>query len=136
MIAFLDASALIYLVEGQDPFATRVRNEMAAAAKKYPGLGAAVSRLTWLECRVGPMKSNDNAVLASFDAFFSRADLIWVELSRDVVELAAAIRVKHGLRTPDALQAASCLQVGPDHLFLTGDAAFKRVTGLHVTLLA
>jgi hypothetical protein len=61
---------------------------------------------------------------------------VWVELSKDVVELAAAMRVRHGLRTPDALQAASCLQLGEEHLFLTGDAAFQRVAGLHVRVLA
>jgi predicted nucleic acid-binding protein len=56
-------------------------------------------------------------------------------MTHEVVELAAAIRVKHGLRTPDALRAASCLQLGPRHIFLTGDAAFKRVAGLNVTIL-
>lgn len=136
MIAFFDSSALIYLVEGEAPFGERVRKVLAAAADAHPDLGAAVSRLTWLECRVGPMRSNDNAALKAFDAFFSRPDLVWVELDRDVVELAAAIRVRHGLRTPDALQAASCLQLGANHLFLTGDAAFNRVAGLKVQLLA
>jgi predicted nucleic acid-binding protein len=136
VIAFFDASALIYLVEGKEPFAGKVRRELAASIRKHPGLGAAVSRLTWLECRVGPMKSNDNTTLAAFDTFFVRPDLVWVELTRNVVELAAAIRVKHGLRTPDALQAACCLQLGADHLFLSGDAAFRRVGGLNVKLLA
>ena len=136
MIAFFDASALIYLIEGKEPFASKVRKELANAARKHPDLGAAVSRLTWLECRVGPMKANDNAVLAAFDSFFSQPDLVWVEMIKDVVELAAAIRVKHGLRSPDALQAASCLQLGTNHLFLTGDATFRRVAGLHVKVLA
>lgn len=135
MIAFFDASALIYLIEAKAPFAGKVRRELTAVAKKHPGLGVAVSRLTWLECRVGPMTTNDNATLASFDAFFARPDLTWVELTRDVVELAAAIRAKHGLRTPDALQAASCLQLGADHVFLSGDSAFKRVGGLNVKVL-
>ena len=135
MIAFFDASALIYIIEGAEPFASWVRKELAAAAKRYPDLGVAVSRLSWLECRVGPMKSNDNATLAAFDAFFIRSDVVWCELTRDVVELAAAIRVQTGLRTPDALQAASCLQLGQDHLFLTGDSAFRRVTGLNVNVL-
>jgi predicted nucleic acid-binding protein len=135
VIAFFDASALIYLIEGKAPFAGKVRRELAAVTKKYPDLAATVSRLTWLECRVGPMKANDTATLASYDAFFARIDLAWVELTRDVVELAAAIRVKHGLRTPDALQAASCLQLGADHLFLSGDKAFKRVGGLNVRVL-
>ena len=136
MIAFVDASALIYLIEGKEPIAGNVRKKLAAAAGQYPDLGSGMSRLSWLECRVGPMKAGDNAVLAAYDAFFARADLIWVELTRDVVELAAAIRVKHGLRTPDALQAASCLQLGAHHMFLTGDAVFRRVSGLNVKVLA
>jgi len=135
VIAFFDASALIYLIEGKEPFAARVRKELAAAARKHPEMGAAVSRLSWLECRVGPMKGNDSETLALFDAFFARPDLVWIELSRDVVELAAAVRVRHGLRTPDAMQAASCLQLGADHLFLTGDSTFKRVAGLNVKVL-
>lgn len=135
MIAFFDSSALIYLVEGKEPFASKVRKELAAVAKKHRDLGSAVSRLTWLECRVGPMKTDDGATLAAYDAFFARPDLAWVELTRDVVELAAAIRVRHGLRTPDALQAASCLQLGAKHMFLTGDNAFKRVRELKVKVL-
>lgn len=136
MIAFLDSSALIYLIEGNEPFATRVRAELALAIKKHPNIGLGISRLTWLECRVGPMKSNDNATLATFDQFFARTDLEWVELTKDVVELAAAIRVKHGLKTPDALQASCCLQRGVGHLFLTADAAFQRVSGLNVKVLS
>ena len=135
MIACFDASALIYLIEGKEPFARRVRRELSVIAGKHPDTSAAVSRLTWLECRVGPMKVNDLATLARYDEFFSRPDLEWVELSKDVVELAAVVRVRHGLRTPDALQAASCLQLGVDHLFLTGDAIFRRVDGLNVTVL-
>lgn len=135
VIACFDASALIYLIESKEPFAGKVRRELGAVSRKYPDLRSAVSRMTWLECRVGPMKSGDLPLLAAYDAFFARPDLVWVELTRDVVELAAAIRVRHGLRTPDALQAACCLQLGPEHLFLTGDAVFRRVGGLKVKLL-
>jgi len=136
VIAFFDACALIYLIEGKEPFASRARSQLAEATQTYPGVGSAVSRLSWLECRVGPMKANNISTLALFDAFFARPDLVWVEMSREVVELAAAIRVRHGLRTPDALQAASCLQLGSNHLFLTGDVMFQRVQGLNVALLS
>lgn len=136
MIAFFDASALIYLIEGKEPFGARVREALAAAAEQHPDLGAATSRLTWLECRVGPMRANDNVLLGVYDAFFAQPDLQWVELSKEVVELAAVIRVRHGLRTPDALQAAGCLQLGAAHVFLTGDAAFRRVAGLNVMVLS
>ena len=81
------------------------------------------------------MKFHDHATLAAFDLFLARPDLVWVELTKEVVELAAVIRVKHGLKTPDALRAASCLQLGADHLFLTGDSSFNGVSGLSVELL-
>ena len=136
MIAFLDASALIYQIEGSEPFAMSVRARLSEMMMRDPDLLVAVSRLTWLECRVGPMKHNDSSLLSRYDEFFDRADLIWVELTRDVVELAAAVRVRHGLRTPDALQAACCLQLGAAHAMLTGDAAFQRVAGLNVLLVA
>ena len=135
MIAFFDASALICLVEGKEPFSEKTRQALGALAQRHPDLAAATSRLSWLECRVGPMKANDTAALAAYDAFFARPDLRWVELSKEVIELAAVIRVKHGLRTPDALHAASCLQLGPDHVFLTGDKTFRRVHGLNVRVL-
>ena len=99
-------------------------------------MGTAVSRLSWLECRVRPARTHDLATLAMFDAFFARPDLVWVELGRDVVELATAIRISDGLRTADSLQAACCLQLGAKHIFLTGDAGFKRVAGLNVKVLA
>lgn len=135
MIAFFDASALIYLLEGKEPFATRVRVQMTALQQAHPRIRVALSRLSWLECRIGPMKAGDPARLAAFDAFFSLPDLTWVELGREVVELATAIRARHGLRTPDALQAACCLQLGPQHVLLTGDKSFERVQGLKVIVL-
>lgn len=45
--------------------------------------------------------------------------------------------LRHGLRKPlDALQAASCLQLGSEHVMPTGDEAFERVHGLNVKVLA
>ena len=135
VIAFFDARALIYLIEGAEPFASRVRSALVQLTTKHLKMGAAVSRLSWLECRVRPARNNELATLAKFDAFFARPDLLWVELNKNVIELATAIRVRYGLRTPDALQAASCLQLGARHLFLTGDSAFKKVAELNVKML-
>jgi predicted nucleic acid-binding protein len=135
VIVFLDASALIYLIEGNEPFASRARGELARLARKHGNLEIAISRLAWLECRVRPARENDLHTMADYDAFFGRPDLQWVELTRDVIELATAIRAKHGLRTPEALHAASCIHMGQNHVFLTGDAVFRKVGGLTVRLL-
>ena len=135
MFAFLDASALIYLVEGAEPFASRARRAVSDLAGQEPSVAVALSRLTWLESRVRPLREGDAEVLEAFDAFFQRPDIVWIELSAQVIELATEIRARTSLKTPDALQAACCLQLGADHLFVTGDAAFRKVAALNVKVL-
>lgn len=132
MIAFLDSNALIYLIEGEPALAASVRAKLRVLAAAHPDLRIALSRLSWLECRVGPIKAGSPERLARFDAFFQQPDLIWIELERSVVELATELRGRLGLRTPDALQAACCLQLGREHMMLTGDRGFARVEGLHI----
>ncbi len=46
--------------------------------------------------------------LESLQRLFARPDLVWLKIIRDVMELVVAVRVRHGLRRPDALEAASC----------------------------
>lgn len=135
MIAFLDSSTIIYLIEGRKPFVDKVRRQLQALVRTDPAIRTAASRLAWLECRTGPMKAGDVETLARYDNFFARPDLICVEMSADVVDLATAIRARHGLKTPDALQAACCMQLGKDHVFLTGDVGFRRVAGLNARIL-
>jgi len=38
VIAFFDASAMIYLIEGAEPFAAKVRKKLAAAIRVQTGL--------------------------------------------------------------------------------------------------
>lgn len=140
MIAFLDASAVIYAVEGTAEWAEAVKQQLrqlADSAEPSAGvLQLAISRLSWLECRVGPLRRRDADALARFEAFFLHPDLEWVELSAAVLERATHLRAKHNMRTPDALQAASCLQLGADAVMVSGDAAFQRVPALRLALVS
>lgn len=136
MTIFLDACTLIYLIEGNPAFATQIQTRLAQLMHVTPNADIAISRLSWLECRVSPIKHQQSAILERYDAFFAQPDLIWIELDTHVVELATVIRAKTGLRTPDALQAASCLQLGNKHIFLTGDKAFSRVHSLNLETVA
>jgi predicted nucleic acid-binding protein len=139
VIAFLDASAVIYAVEGTPAWAEALKQQLRQLAMadqaSAGGLQLAISRLSWLECRVGPLRRRDGEALARFDAFFLHPDLEWVELSPAVVEQATLLRAEHNLRTPDALQAASCLQLGANAVMVTGDAGFQRVPTLRLALL-
>lgn len=131
MNLFLDTSAIIYSLEARGERQERAKSWLGKV-RQDGSVRLAVSSISWMECRVGPMKNRDWDSLKAIKAFFDRPDLVWVDLTRSVIDLATAIRVRHGLKTPDALHAACCLQLGKDHLFLTGDADFSRVDGLKV----
>ena len=136
MIAFLDASALIFIVDGEASWAQAAQATLQQLASEALDLALAVSRLSLLECRVAPLRRGDQASLDRFEALFAQPDLLVVELSASVVEQATQLRANHGLLTPNALQAACCLQLGPDALMITGDAGFQRVQALQVRLIA
>ena len=136
MIAFLDASALIYLLDGEPIWAEAVKEHLRDLSGIDPALQIALSRLSALECRVGPLRRGEQARLDRLDAFFARSDLLWLELTPAVVEQATLLRAQCGLRTPDALQAACCLQLGSAAVMLTGDADFRRVPALTLRLIA
>lgn len=136
MIAFLDASALIYLVDGEASWVQATQAVVEELAAEDPALEIAVSRLSFLECRVGPMRRGDQVSLDRFDTLFAQADLLIVELNAAVIELATKLRATYRLRTPDALQAACCMQLGPDVVMISGDVGFQRVQGLQLRLVA
>ena len=54
-------------------------------------------------------------------------------LSRNIIDIATQIRSDYGLKTPDALQAACCLSLQSQHIFLTEDHAFNKVGKLKVS---
>jgi predicted nucleic acid-binding protein len=135
VIAFLDASALINLVDGEPQWVEATQATLQQLAVEAPDLTLAVSRLSVLERRVAPLRRGDQASLDRFEALFAQPDLLVVELSASVVELATQLRANHGLRTPDALQAACCLELGPEAVMITGDARFQRVQALQVCLI-
>ena len=130
MILFLDACVLIYRVEEVMPWNARVAKQLAQLRRQYSELQIAVSRLSYLECRTQPLRDGDEILLARYDALFAASDLHTIEIDANVIEGATQIRAQFGLLTPDAIQAASCLSLNTEHIFLTNDATFRRVPRL------
>lgn len=127
MILFLDACILIYRLEEVPPWNGRVAELLTALRGEYPDASLAVSRLSLLECRIKPMRDRDQGLLERYDRFFVSPDLRIVELDAHVIEGATRLRALHGLRTPDAIQAACCLSLDEPATFISNDARFQRV---------
>lgn len=131
---YLDASAIIYLVEG----AVAAREAVArriADAERDPAGRLFTSQLSRLECRVKPRRLGDAALLATYDAFFTRARIEVVEITAAVIDRATELRARHGFKTPDAVHLACAIEAGADG-FVTGDAALARCTDIRVDVVS
>ena len=136
VILFLDACAVVYLIEAEAGFHAHVVGQLRELRGCWPGARLAVSRLSVLECLVKPMREGATDLIAEYRAFFGASDLSVVELDAQVVDLALTLRARHGLRTRDALQAASALALPSDgRRFITNDKGFERVSALNAVIL-
>lgn len=158
----LDTNVWSHLVLGQEDKRVKVQADLAALLLKYPGATRATSRICVAECLVAARRLLDPAeravAEAGFMAEFDNPQLIIVEVTEAIADMAAATRAQvlrraavpggivagadgGRLKLPDAFIAASCLDFDPPAIlvtenvgdfFYTEDGAKKTVAGLVV----
>jgi predicted nucleic acid-binding protein len=134
MKLFLDACSIIYLIESQQEQGRQARLLVNQALQAKTQL--AVSRLSFLECRVLPLKTQNAKLLDYYDRFFRLPDLEIVELDATVIDIATELRANHSgaLRTPDAIQLACAIMSGTNQ-FLTGDKKLAAIQEVEVIII-
>jgi predicted nucleic acid-binding protein len=131
---YVDANAVIYLVERIEPY-------LSVSAPLWDALNAGTqavltSQLTLLEVLVKPLRDGNTRVASLFrTVLLGTAGLTCHPITQTILEAAARIRAAHNLKTPDALHAATTLETGCV-LFVTNDNGFRRVPGLNVAVLS
>ena len=115
---YLDSCIAIYYVERHPLFFPYIRDQLIPTNGIEPTV--VLSDLTRLECRIHPIRSSNNLLLARFDEFFGLPDLEWVIINRQVFDLATDFRARFDLKTPDALHLAAAFHQGCDE-FWTND---------------
>ena len=128
---YVDANSAIYAVEKIEPYHSFLSPLWPATQVGQVTL--VTSELTWLETLVKPLREENAALEHLFRAFLTAQEMELIPATLAIWEQAARLRTL-GLKTPDALDAATGLAVGCA-LFLTNDDAFLRVPGLPVTVL-
>src|SRR5262245_9155319 len=101
MQIYLDSVICIYAVEGAPSFRARARARLAAMSAA--GDQAAVSDLTWLECRVLPIRTGDAAALADMESFLTASDVVRLSVPTAAYERACRIRAVHNFKLADSL---------------------------------
>jgi predicted nucleic acid-binding protein len=93
-----------------------------------------VSDLTWLECRVQPIRQNNAALLVDFERFLTAPTVVRLPLPTRVFERATLIRARYNYKLADALHLAAAVEGGCGR-FLTNDARLSTFPDLAVEVL-
>lgn len=131
---YFDADAMIYSVEKIYPY-LQVLDPIWKQAESGR-IDIICSDLILIECLVGPMRERDSVLEAVYrDLLISSNEVQLIAIERSMIERAAIIRAHTGLKTPDAVHAATALEMGVA-MFVTNDPVFTRVSDLPVVILS
>lgn len=104
-------------------------------AAQSGNFGLIGSELLILETLVKPIQNQDRILEATFRQIFTASrELQLVPITANVLERATQLRATFGIKTPDAIHAATALIYGCT-LFITNDPGFRRVTDLKTAIL-
>ncbi|MCC7290756.1 MAG: PIN domain-containing protein [Phycisphaerales bacterium] len=94
------------------------------------------SELTVCEALVRPLRERKPILEAAFRSFLiGSREFRLMPIVLATLERAARIRAEIGMKTPDAIHAATALEAGVS-MFLTNDPIFRRVAGLPLVVLS
>ena len=129
----IDTAIFIYLIEENPEWV-----DEAAVVFEWllsSGNSGVTSTLTMTELLVQPYRLGKTELVDQFYALLSTyPNLEWVAPTLEISDLAAQLRAVHGLRTPDAIQAATAIKYGATAI-VSNDAAYSRLTLLESIIL-
>jgi len=129
----IDTAPFIYFIEKDPKYLNIVRPIFAEI--DAGNIEAMTSTITLLEVLVLPFKTVNESLAEEYREILLHAEgLTTYEIVHEVSELAAKLRAKYTIRTPDAIQMAVGILYGAD-TFLTNDSGLKKVKDIKVLTL-
>lgn len=129
----VDTNIFVYQLENKPQYASLTDAIFSWIANR--GVIAVTSTVTMAELLVPAYRDADEERANEYYSLLSTfPHLEWVAPNLRIADLAAQLRASHGLRTPDALQAATALYAEASG-FITNDPIFERVRQLDVLVL-
>ncbi len=129
----IDTAPFIYLVERHPTYFTMMQTIVGHLTKN--SLVATSSTLTLTEVLTLPIKLNKPMLVIEYEAILlNSTGFHLIALDSRIAKIAADIRARYNLKTPDAIQIAAAI-ASNSQAFLTNDRGLKRVTELRVLVL-
>ena len=130
---FLDTAPFIYYFEDHKTYADRMEALLAAGMES--GCRFVTSLITYIEVLTLPEKRGNHRLAAKYRDYFTNSNALSIHpLDLIVADATVRIRARHGLRTPDAIQIATALSCGADHV-VTNDKQWRIVPDLPVVVM-
>jgi predicted nucleic acid-binding protein len=130
---FLDTAPLIYYIEGHSAYQPILSDLFDFNDKG--GFFFVTSSVTLLEVLVKPLREGQNAIAEQYrDILTTAAGIELFDITTAIAEQAAQLRARYNIKTPDAIQIATYIEIGADY-FLTNDNRLKAVSEITVVAL-
>ena len=132
-IVGLDTAPLVYYMEENQDFLHVVQPFFEALDQS--AFQVVTSTLTLLEALVHPLRHGDETLADQYrDILLNSEGLRTVPVTHGVAEIAARLRSRYVIRTPDAIQVATAIHQGAT-FFLTNDHRLSAISELQVLIL-
>ena len=128
-LVVVDSAPLIYMLDGRPDFAAPFEGLFELHAQGLVQI--AISTIAVAEVLAGPFKHGQQVLARRYERALGAFDI--VPVTQQIAVTAANVRATFGLRLPDALQAATALEIGAVAL-VTHDRDFSRLEGVRVIL--
>lgn len=133
-VVCLDTAPLIYFIEGHSTY-----QPILASLFDFndtAGFSFVTSTVTLLEVLVKPVRMGQTSIARQYRDILTNAQGIEIiDVTAAIAEQAALLRAKYNVRTPDAIQLATCIVAGADY-FLTNDNQLKQVSEVSVVTVS
>jgi len=133
-LVFLDTAPVIYFVERNPDFASKVQPLFSKLDEGK--LTAIVSPITLAECLVLPYKIPNPDVAQVFSDLLANSEsVLFYPIDEVTADKAADLRARYNITLTDAFQLAVAIQAECD-AFLTNDSDLKRVIDIPIIVLS
>jgi predicted nucleic acid-binding protein len=127
----IETAPYIYFVENHPIYAEKV--EVIFEIVETQAIDITTSVMTLTETLMKPLQANDQQLIDTYNNLLTQ-NVRLVPITAAIARLAAELRARYNLRTPDALHIATAIDAGCD-AFLTNDFTLKRVQELTILVL-
>jgi predicted nucleic acid-binding protein len=130
---YIETAPFIYFTEARAVYTDRMRAIFAEVSGDR--LHVLTSAVTIPETLMKPLQANDTPLVTRYRTmFYHTKGISVVSISPSAGDLAAELRARYNLRTPDALHVACAIDTGCN-AFLTNDTGIKRVNDIRILIL-